>query len=452
MSSPRCSPRACRRSVAASAGRAAARAGRPPRRACGGRGRGRDRDGRDRLASGVHGRSRHEWRRRARHGRRACRCIRRSGCDRAQLRVACWSALDGSRLCAVVKADGYGHGAVERALAALRAGATWLAVATLGEVEGLRDRGIEAPILIMGALRDRAELERAIELHADLTLWRERSVALAAEAAAQVSGEARVHVKLDTGMGRLGTRDPAEASRVITAALAAPGVRLTGVMTHFATADDARRRRLLRAPARRVHRLGGRGQVRAPRDRSCTPPTAPPSLREPRAHFDMVRCGIAIYGLDPFGEDPVARDLEPALELSSYVAEVKRCAARREHRLRAALHRRARRHLHRRAADRLRRRLAARAVRTTPTSLIAGRRLPAGGHRQHGQRRRRPRSRPRARTSCAAREAVLIGIQGSRADHRRGGGPAPGHDQLRDRLRAVTARGAPRVPPATANP
>ena len=122
-------------------------------------------------------------------------------------------ALDGSRLCAVVKADGYGHGAVECALAALGAGASWLAVATLGEVEGLRDGGIEAPILIMGALRDRAELERAIELHADLTLWRERSVTLASEAAAQVSGEARVHVKLDTGMGRLGTRDPAEIGR-----------------------------------------------------------------------------------------------------------------------------------------------------------------------------------------------------------------------------------------------
>ncbi len=232
--------------------------------------------------------------------------------------------LDGSRLCAVVKADGYGHGAVECALAALGAGATWLAVATLGEVEGLRDRGIEAPILIMGALRDRAELERAIELHADLTLWRERSVALAAEAAAQVSGEARVHVKLDTGMGRLGTRDPAEASRVITAALAAPGVRLTGVMTHFATADmlddDGFFERQLAAFT------AWAGEVKSAHPEILVhAANSAAVLREPRAHLDMARCGIAIYGLDPFGEDPFAHDLVPVLELSSYIAEVKLC-------------------------------------------------------------------------------------------------------------------------------
>jgi alanine racemase len=233
-------------------------------------------------------------------------------------------ALDGSRLCAVVKADGYGHGAVECALAALGAGASWLAVATLGEVEGLRDGGIEAPILIMGALRDHAELERAIELHADLTLWRERSVTLASEAAAQVSGEARVHVKLDTGMGRLGTRDPAEASRVLTAALAAPCVRLTGVMTHFATADmlddDGFFERQLAAFA------AWAGEVKSAHPEVLVhAANSAAVLREPRAHLDMARCGIAIYGLDPFGEDPFAHGLAPALELSSYIAEVKLC-------------------------------------------------------------------------------------------------------------------------------
>ena len=127
-------------------------------------------------------------------------------------------ALDGSRLCAVVKADGYGHGAVECAGAALRAGATWLAVATVEEAAELREAGIEAPVLIMGALADRGEIERAIELRADIVVWRERTVELASEAAALVSGLARVHVKLDTGMGRLGTRDPGEASRVVAAA------------------------------------------------------------------------------------------------------------------------------------------------------------------------------------------------------------------------------------------
>jgi alanine racemase len=233
--------------------------------------------------------------------------------------------LEGARLCAVVKADGYGHGAVECARAALHAGATWLAVATIGEAVELRDAGIEAPLLIMGALSDRAEFERAIELRADVVVWRERSIALASEAAALVSGLARVHVKLDTGMGRLGTRDPDEASRVAEAATTASGVQLAGVMTHFATADIAEddgffERQLVaftdwsdavRAehPDVLVHAANSAALLRAPRS----------------ARFDMARCGIAVYGLDPFNRDPFAHDLRPALTLSSYLAEVKLC-------------------------------------------------------------------------------------------------------------------------------
>jgi alanine racemase len=236
-------------------------------------------------------------------------------------------ALDGSRLCAVVKADGYGHGAVECAGAALRAGATWLAVATVEEAAELRDAGIEAPVLIMGALCDRAEIERAIELRADIVVWRERAVALVSEAAALVSGLARVHVKLDTGMGRLGTRDLGEASRVVAAAATAPGVQLAGVMSHFATADilddDGFFEHQLAAfadwatvvknehPGVLVHAANSAALMRA----------------SGSARFDMARCGIAVYGLDPFNQDPFAHDLRPALILSSYIAEVKPCRA-----------------------------------------------------------------------------------------------------------------------------
>jgi alanine racemase len=235
-------------------------------------------------------------------------------------------ALGGSALCAVVKADGYGHGASECAGAALRAGAGWLAVATLGEASELRDSGIEAPILIMGVLLDRAEIERAIELQADIVLWRERSVALVAQAAAAVSGAARVHVKLDTGMGRLGTRDLAEASRAVAAAVAVPGVHLAGVMTHFATADipddDGFFERQL------ASFTGWANAVKAEHpDTIVHAANSAAVLRDPRAHFDMARCGIALYGLDPFGEDPFAHDLRPALELSSYIADVKPCRA-----------------------------------------------------------------------------------------------------------------------------
>ena len=134
----------------------------------------------------------------------------------------------GAALCAVVKADGYGHGAVPVARAALDGGAAWLAVASANEAAQLREAGIEARVLVMGALT-REELDVALAAGADVVAWREAWLR-------EVLGDrpARVHVKLDTGMGRLGTRDPAEADAVTAAA----GERLTGLMTHFATADE----------------------------------------------------------------------------------------------------------------------------------------------------------------------------------------------------------------------
>ena len=138
---------------------------------------------------------------------RARRRPRQPRGDRAQLRAA---LADRARaLCAVVKANAYGHGAVECARAALAGGARWLAVAAAGEAVELRDAGIEAPILVMGALTE-SELERRSRADADVVAWSEEFVDwLRARSAA-----ARVHVKLDSGMGRLGTRDGALAERV----------------------------------------------------------------------------------------------------------------------------------------------------------------------------------------------------------------------------------------------
>ena len=120
---------------------------------------------------------------------------------------------DGAQLCAVVKADGYGHGAVESARAALAGGASTLAVASSGEAVRLRDGGLaDVSLLVMGALSD-AELVEALHVGAEVVVWHESQVGLVAAA-----GGGRVHVKLDSGMGRLGTRDPREATRVIEAA------------------------------------------------------------------------------------------------------------------------------------------------------------------------------------------------------------------------------------------
>ena len=231
--------------------------------------------------------------------------------------------LGDSALCAVVKADGYGHGATSCARAALAGGATWLAVATAAEAAALREDGVRDRILVMGALIG-SELELALGADADVVAWRDEFVR-AVEAAATAAEPARVHVKLDTGMGRLGARDPAEARRIAADVDGSERMRLAGVMTHLATADEPDSPFFEEQLARFqpfVQEL-----KRARPDCIAHAANSAAVLRDPAAHFDMARCGIAVYGLDPFGEDSARRDLEPALALRSYVADVKRLRA-----------------------------------------------------------------------------------------------------------------------------
>ena len=224
----------------------------------------------------------------------------------------------GGALCAVVKADGYGHGAVPAARAALAGGATWLAVAAAGEAAALRAAGVHAPILVMGALSPH-ELGVALDADADVIAWDESFVdAVAAR------GGGSVHVKLDTGMGRLGTRDPGAATRVAQAAARTAGVFLAGAMTHFATADEVGDTFF----AQQLERFAAWALPLKSEHPSLILHAANSAgtLRDPAAHFDMVRPGVAIYGMDPFLTDAAARDLEPALELRSYVSAVKAVA------------------------------------------------------------------------------------------------------------------------------
>ena len=227
-------------------------------------------------------------------------------------------------LCAVVKAEGYGHGAVEVAEAAVRGGATWLAVASATEAWGLRQRLREIPILTMGALTP-AELEVAIQAASELTVWRPEFLGLVAERAAELGVRPPVHVKFDSGMGRLGERDRDAAEALVRAAAAEDRVELAGLWTHFATADEP-------DPTYLQEQLSLFRDFASPLkaefgDLILHAANSAATLREPAAHFDLVRCGVAIYGLDPMNEDPAARRLEPALELRSYVADVKRFEA-----------------------------------------------------------------------------------------------------------------------------
>jgi alanine racemase len=225
-------------------------------------------------------------------------------------------------LCAVVKADGYGHGAVPAARAALAGGASWVAVATAVEAAELRAAGIRARILVMGAISFE-ELPLALAADADVVAWSERFVSELAAAGSE-DRRVRVHVKLDTGMGRLGTRSSAEALAVVEVAIAKPSLELVGAMTHFATADDpddgflAEQLARFRPFAAEVRRRHPSVLVHAANSAA--------TLNEPASHFDLVRCGIALYGLDPMNASAEERGLEPALELTSYVAAVKATA------------------------------------------------------------------------------------------------------------------------------
>jgi alanine racemase len=220
------------------------------------------------------------------------------------------AAAPRSALCAVVKADAYGHGIAPVARTVLDAGADMLAVATAQEAAALRDAGIASRILVMGALSS-DELQVAVRAGAEVAVWGENFLA-------KLPADARVHVKLDTGMGRLGTRDGDKARR--TAEQAAAGGQLAGLMTHFATADEP------------GDAFFGE-QLQRFRDWLATAPSAAAHaansaavLRDPSCHFDMVRPGVALYGLDPFGEDPAAHGLQPVLSLRSRVGAVKAIA------------------------------------------------------------------------------------------------------------------------------
>lgn len=203
-------------------------------------------------------------------------------------------ALDGAEVWAVVKADAYGHGAADVAGAALGAGATALCVATVSEGLALRNDYRDARILVLGPTDDVA---RAREARLELTI-----------ADGEIPEGVRVHLKLDTGMGRYGLTE-----------LPAPTAGVVGLMTHLATADTDE------AFARRqVERFAAATREFAHLERHVANSAA--ALRLPEARFDAARCGIALYGLSPFGTDPADDGLEPVLSWHSTLAQVKQLA------------------------------------------------------------------------------------------------------------------------------
>ena len=231
---------------------------------------------------------------------------------------------DGAELCAVVKADGYGHGADSCASAALAGGATRLAVATAAEAEQIGRRFQHVPLLTMGALT-LDDLDTALAAGSELAVWHEDFRRLLAERATAQGRPARVHVKYDSGMGRLGNPDPAQVLALARACAEDPSLTLVGVWTHFATADEPDSG-FFDEQLQRFAEVAAAVKAEFPAVIAHAANSAA-VFRDERAHFDMARCGVAIYGLDPFQGDPLTRGLAPAMSLRSYVADVKRFAA-----------------------------------------------------------------------------------------------------------------------------
>jgi alanine racemase len=231
---------------------------------------------------------------------------------------------EGAELCAVVKADGYGHGADACAGAALAGGASRLAVATGAEAVQIGRRFPQIPLLTMGAL-SLEDVEDALAAGSEVAVWRDGFREMLSARGRAQGRPVRVHVKYDSGMGRLGNSDPAQVVALARACAADPQLELAGVWTHFATADEPESDFFTRQ-LDRFAALAAEVKAEFPGVVAHAANSAA-VFRDPRSHFDMARCGVAVYGLDPFQGDPARRGLEPAMSLRSYVADVKRFAA-----------------------------------------------------------------------------------------------------------------------------
>ncbi|MCC9203759.1 alanine racemase [Arthrobacter sp. zg-Y769] len=232
-----------------------------------------------------------------------------------------------ARVMAVVKADGYGHGAVETARAAVEAGAAWLGVAHISEALALRKAGITEPVLAWLHTRD-AEFGEAIRANVDLGVsgWDLDAVVAAAR---DLEIPARVHLKIDTGLGRNGCpEDLWEAFVGRALAYQEEGLlRVVGIFSHFAVADEPHRPETdeqLRKFRDAVAVAEDAGVDREVRHIANTPG----ALSRPDAHFDLVRIGLGMYGLSPFaGQSSAELGLRPAMSLRSTIAACKEVPA-----------------------------------------------------------------------------------------------------------------------------
>ena len=236
------------------------------------------------------------------------------------MRTICTSLPENVKAMAVVKADGYGHGAFQTAQAALRGGAFMLAVASVDEGSRLREEGIRAPILVLGAVTE-ADVAEGVENGLTQTVCSPEMVRMCEKAAKENNKQTEVHLKIDTGMGRIGVRTEEERNAVLKALEESPHVKLSGVFTHFSDADagedgEAYTKEQYKRFIEMTKALPGEVI------RHCCNSAA--IHRHPEMYQDMVRAGISLYGYPPVETE---LPLKPCMRWTASVSYIKELPA-----------------------------------------------------------------------------------------------------------------------------
>ena len=225
-----------------------------------------------------------------------------------------------TKLMAVVKADAYGHGAVTVAQTALTCGADSLAIATLAEGVELRSAGIEAPILILGAINAVEDIKALAAWELEPTICNAEQALLFDRVLASVGKSLPVHLKLDTGMSRLGTNwQKAVSFGQLVSTL--PNLNIASIYSHFSTADESDRTWM------DLQHQRFRDAIARLRASGCVPPqihlaNSAATLSDRSCHYDMVRVGLALYGLYPALHLHRAIDLQPVLQVKAKITQV----------------------------------------------------------------------------------------------------------------------------------
>jgi alanine racemase len=237
-----------------------------------------------------------------------------------------FKSLTATKVMAVVKANAYGHGAVPVAQASLQGGADWCAVARLEEALELRRAGLTCPILILGYLPP-AQMDQAIAEGISITIWEAWQVSYLSAAAKRVGRPAQVHLKVDTGMSRLGVQC-ADAPKLVERVAQAPGLLYEGLFTHYARADEpgvsttGDQERLFLNLMRQLENAG----LRPPLVHAANSAAAQTRLD---SLLDAIRLGISMYGLDPSPQVRCPEGVLPALAWKSVLSQVKTLPAGR---------------------------------------------------------------------------------------------------------------------------